>query len=106
MNLFEFIINPESYTQTIENIFYTSFLIKERRAAIDYDDDGEPIICESRSTVSRLADLQWRLRTTFIDASLPPDDEQKAEAEIKARQLIFEMDMQMWKVGLLCAIAK
>lgn len=46
MNLFKFIINPESYTQTVENIFYTSFLIKERRAAIDYDEQDEPYICE------------------------------------------------------------
>lgn len=34
-----------------------------------------------------------------LDASLPPDEEQKKEADLKARQLIFEMDMQMWKVS-------
>lgn len=45
INLFKFLINPESYTQTVENIFYTSFLIKDRRAAIDYDDNDEPYIC-------------------------------------------------------------
>lgn len=75
INLFKFLINPESYTQTVENIFYTSFLIKDRRAAIDYDDNDEP----------------------YIYASLPPDEEQRADADLKARQLIFEMDMQMWK---------
>lgn len=45
INLFRFIINPESYTQTVENIFYTSFLVKENRAAIDFDKDDQPIIC-------------------------------------------------------------
>lgn len=46
VNLFHFLINPQSYTQTVENIFYTSFLIKEKRAAIDYDEDEEPVICK------------------------------------------------------------
>lgn len=45
MNLFKFIINPESYSQTVENIFYTSFLVKDKRAAIEFD-DNEPVICE------------------------------------------------------------
>lgn len=52
INLFKFIINPESYTQTVENIFFTSFLIKDRRAAIDYDDNDEPYICKAGECLS------------------------------------------------------
>lgn len=50
VNLFKFIVNPHSYGQTIENLFYLSFLFNEGRAALEvHDDDGvelpHPIIC-------------------------------------------------------------
>lgn len=47
-----FIINPDSFSQTVENLFYFSFLIKEGIAAVEMDDDqeseffGEPIVCK------------------------------------------------------------
>jgi hypothetical protein len=38
------VINPDDYGQTVENIFYASFLIKEGQAGIQVDDDGQVII--------------------------------------------------------------
>lgn len=54
INLFRFLINPDSFTQTVENIFFTSFLVKERKAAIEIisepghaeGDVGDPVICK------------------------------------------------------------
>lgn len=46
MSLFEFAINPHSFGQTVENLFYTSFLIREGSVRIDKDRHGLPIICE------------------------------------------------------------
>ena len=43
INFFEFIINPESFGQTIENLFYLSFLIRDGKAVID-DESGQPIL--------------------------------------------------------------
>lgn len=40
INYFEFIINPNSYGQTVENVFYTSFLIKDGFAGIRVQKDG------------------------------------------------------------------
>jgi hypothetical protein len=41
---FEFVTNPRSFSQTIENVFYTSFLIRDGYARIFLDDDGLPVI--------------------------------------------------------------
>lgn len=43
-SLFEYVINPHSFGQTVENLFYVSFLIKEGRAGIDKDDDDLPTL--------------------------------------------------------------
>ncbi|KAL5015746.1 hypothetical protein ScPMuIL_005335 [Solemya velum] len=41
---FEFILNPHSFGQTIENLFYSSFLIRDGYAKIFIDEDGLPVI--------------------------------------------------------------
>ena len=50
VNLFKWLINPRSFGQTIENTFYTSFLLRECRVAIDEAEDGSgiPYICTYR----------------------------------------------------------
>jgi Nse4 C-terminal len=37
--LFEFVINPQSFAQTIENLFYVSFLVRDGKAAIEPDEN-------------------------------------------------------------------
>nr|XP_022286431.1 EP300-interacting inhibitor of differentiation 3-like [Crassostrea virginica] len=41
---FEFVLHPESFSQTVENIFYTSFLIRDGLAKILLDDEKLPLI--------------------------------------------------------------
>lgn len=41
---FEFVLNPQSFGQTIENIFYTSFLVKDGLARVSLDEDSLPLI--------------------------------------------------------------
>jgi hypothetical protein len=43
-SLFDFAIDPHSFGQTVENIFYISFLIKEGNVGLDMDDDGLPTL--------------------------------------------------------------
>lgn len=40
--LFEFIVNPHSFGQTIENLFHLSFLVRDGRAEISLDENGLP----------------------------------------------------------------
>lgn len=44
VSLFEFAINPDSFAQTVENLFYISFLVKDGYVRVDFDDDGLPTI--------------------------------------------------------------
>ncbi len=46
VNYFKFIINPHSFEQSVENLFYFSFLIRDGKAAWDIKEDKEPIICK------------------------------------------------------------
>jgi non-structural maintenance of chromosomes element 4 len=44
VSLFEFAVNPTSFAQTIENIFYVSFLIRDGFVALSYDEDELPTL--------------------------------------------------------------
>lgn len=42
IDLVRFCINPKSFGQTVENMFYVSFLIKEGMVEVQYEDNGLP----------------------------------------------------------------
>lgn len=44
VSLFDFAINPSSFGQTVENLFYISFLIREGAAKVETDADGLPLL--------------------------------------------------------------
>jgi hypothetical protein len=44
INLFRFVVNPADFGQSVENLFYLSFLIRDATCALELR-DGEPIIC-------------------------------------------------------------
>ena len=47
INMFRLIINPESFGQSVENLFYLSFLIRDGKAALEFDEKtAEPVVCE------------------------------------------------------------
>ena len=43
--LFDFALHPQSFCQTVENLFYISFLIREGRVAVGRDPNGLPTLC-------------------------------------------------------------
>lgn len=48
LNLFRVIINPDSFGQSVENLFYLSFLIRDAEVALEFDEvTAEPMICKS-----------------------------------------------------------
>ncbi|TRY67400.1 hypothetical protein TCAL_16947 [Tigriopus californicus] len=42
IDLFAFVLDPDSFGRTIENIFHVTFLVKERRAVLDFTGPGLP----------------------------------------------------------------
>lgn len=56
---FHFVMNPKSFGQTVENLFYVSFLIKEGKAAIGNDTNMLPTIRKSSPKYSAFALLRF-----------------------------------------------
>ncbi|TXT13057.1 hypothetical protein VHUM_01458 [Vanrija humicola] len=73
INFFRFVINPDSFSQTVENVFYASFLVKEQRLEIEVKNDGE-IIARARD---------------------PPDD--NTDHSEASNQAVIELDMATWE---------
>ncbi|KAF7361791.1 Non-structural maintenance of chromosomes element 4 [Mycena venus] len=74
INLFEFVINPNDFAQSVENIFYLSFLIRDGKVALETQDDGQVVI--------------------FICQQ--PDTNDYIEG-LKKRQIVLEFDKPTWE---------
>lgn len=44
INFFEFFIDPASFSQSVENLFFTSFLIRDGRLKLYKDEEGIPMV--------------------------------------------------------------
>lgn len=87
ISLFKFILNPNSFAKSVENLFYTSFLIKDGRLVLepgDNDDNqGFPVL---------------RIKPDLKDLT---DEEREIERQkrLDAQQnhIIFQLDMETWQ---------
>ncbi|KAI0086797.1 Nse4 C-terminal-domain-containing protein [Irpex rosettiformis] len=73
VNLFRFIVNPNDFGQSVENMFHLSFLIRDGKCALNIE-EGEPVIfsCES------------------------PSPEDYADG-LDKQQMVMELDMATWQ---------
>ncbi|KAI5123898.1 hypothetical protein M0805_005714 [Coniferiporia weirii] len=75
INLFELIINPHSFGQSVENLFYLSFLIRDGKVALEITEDTE------EPTV-------WLCE--------PPSDTDYQQG-VHKKQMVIELDVETWK---------
>ncbi|KAF1961721.1 Nse4-domain-containing protein [Byssothecium circinans] len=75
VSLFDFAVNPSSFGQTVENLFYISFLIREGNAQVVADKHGLPLLAPA---VSR-------------------NLEEHRQYNIEKHQAIFSIDFPTWR---------
>ncbi|EPS93751.1 hypothetical protein FOMPIDRAFT_152928 [Fomitopsis schrenkii] len=73
VNLFRLIVNPRDFGQSVENLFYLSFLIRDGKCALDFE-DGEPLI--------------------YITEQPTEDDYAQG---LRKQQMVMEFDMATWR---------
>ncbi|GFZ50233.1 hypothetical protein JCM24511_07989 [Saitozyma sp. JCM 24511] len=73
VNLFRLVLNPESFGQTVENMFYLSFLVRDGRAGIEVGEDGEILV------------RQTQPHDPDIDGDVPKN------------QAVVELDVETWE---------
>lgn len=76
MTIFEVIVNPHSFSQTVENLFYLSFLVRDDRVDIAAD---------------------YSVVTTN-----PPTAQQHVDQDCSKLQNILHLDVASWKKMIQC----
>ncbi|KAJ7054594.1 Nse4 C-terminal-domain-containing protein [Mycena amicta] len=74
INLFELVVNPHSFAQTVENMFHLSFLVRDGDAAIVMEEDLPRVFRSEK-----------------------PTENQTLDEGLTKRQLVLEMDMKAWR---------
>ncbi|OAA60540.1 nuclear protein qri2 [Niveomyces insectorum RCEF 264] len=80
VDLIRFAVNPHSFAQTVENFFYISFLVRDGRVGLAYDDNGLPSIYPISDEESELA-----------------KENNAREEDTRKHQLILSIDMALWR---------
>ncbi|KAG4218885.1 hypothetical protein PC116_g32635, partial [Phytophthora cactorum] len=73
IDLLRFVVNPRSFGQTVENMFYVSFLIRDGRIKIDFDENKLP---------------------TLVDRE---DETAASKHRAQKQQAVFSIDMETWR---------
>lgn len=100
MDLFSFIINPVSFSQSVENMFSLSFLVKEGRAGLYENEEGMQIvrhIDQDDPTSSIPAHL--RTQTQGLDNDVAMSNAEPDGWE-ERQQGVMTLDIATWKEAI------
>ncbi|KAG8965844.1 nuclear protein [Tulasnella sp. 419] len=79
VNLFKIIINPHSYSQSVENLFYLSFLIHEQRVAVEVDPQTDELM---------------------LYACEPATEDDYKDSDLRRVQSVWELDYETWQMAI------
>ncbi|MFH4982359.1 hypothetical protein AB6A40_009068 [Gnathostoma spinigerum] len=73
MNYFEFVLHPDDFSRSVENIFYTSFLVKENVVSLDFSssNDNPDIILMSKFFKTSGGGYEVEKKQFIIEMTLP-----------------------------------
>ncbi|KAF9263266.1 hypothetical protein L218DRAFT_959284 [Marasmius fiardii PR-910] len=77
VNFFRFVVNPNDFAQSVENMFYLSFLIRDGKVALETNEEGEMMI--------------------FMCSQPSQED---FENGLRKRQLVLELNMETWRSAI------
>lgn len=69
VHYFKFLIDPDSFAHTVENMFHFSFLVKDGRAGVTLGRDGQPYVF-----IRKLGQFAKQLETSIyyvVDGPVP-----------------------------------
>lgn len=73
-NFFKLLVNPASFTQTVENVFDFSFNVKAGQASLDLDANEQPVVSFVDSSRSMMQNDDTELPSTQVVIALSPKD--------------------------------
>lgn len=101
-----FVVNPDSFAQTVENVFYLSFLVRENKVAIETElEEDSPyyqdvVVCESTRHLRKVRragrSADDTPRCAYVDVVDVPSEDDVAKR--MTTQLVFEVTQKLWKV--------
>ncbi|KAG0303156.1 nuclear protein [Dissophora globulifera] len=96
VNLFKLIINPESFGQTVENIFYLSFLVRDGKASIMEEDVDDPNYGNDDDDDEERAPREGANIQPMVEMTETPTAEDYQGGLLK-KQMVMELDMPTWR---------
>jgi len=94
LNLFRFCINPQSFGQSVENLFYVSFLVRDGTVGVGTDSRGIPNLSECFEISFYVVRI---VLTALIVPSVPYAPSEAQKKQIQKRQAVFSLDFDTWR---------
>jgi len=97
--LFAFVLHPTSFGQSVENLFYVSFLIRDGLVEVSHDSEGMPTLRESLPIISMASEYANK---TIDSRSKDDTDNNLSSGNGRPRtglrhQAVFSLDYDTWK---------
>lgn len=97
---YQFVLNPWSFSESVENIFYMSFLTRDGKVALLFDENGTPVLT---TKVKNLIADKGHGNTNNNQSNSPTESQPQARSTKHKKfteglgQIIMDLNMQQWR---------